>query len=292
MPISVVIPAYNEEAAIGRLLHELTESAESGPDIEVVVAPNGCVDRTAALARGYDVCVVEVPTPSKPAALNAGDAVATGFPRIYLDADIVVSPRLVRELGRALAAPGAHAAVPRVDIDLTGSSWPVRAFYAINSRLPIFRGRLFGRGVIALSQRARERFGQFPDLIGDDMFLDAIVAADEKREIGMAVRVAAPRRTGDLVRRVARARSGNAEFQEWLRQNGPAGAPADPVAGPRMWSWLRDVVLRSPKLLPAAVCYVTVVLLAELRRRTPGWSARSGWGRPGGPTPTRRARTG
>jgi glycosyltransferase involved in cell wall biosynthesis len=281
MPISVVIPAYNEAAHIGRLLHALTESPGAGPDIEVVVAPNGCVDNTAALARGYGVRVVEVPVASKPAALNAGDAAATGFPRIYLDADIIVSPQLVRELGTALAEPGIHAAVPRIDIDLAGCSWPVRAFYAINARLPVFRGRLFGRGVIALSQQARDRFGVFPDLIGDDLFLDAMVGAAEKREIGTAVRVPAPRRAGELVRRIARARAGNAEFQEWLRAAGPAATPADPVEGSRPWSWLRDVVLRSPRLVPAAACYVAVVVLAELRRRAPGWSARSGWGRAG-----------
>lgn len=283
MPISVVIPAYNEAAGIGRLLHELTESADAGPDIEVVVAPNGCVDGTAAVARRYQVRVVEVPTASKPAALNAADAAATGFPRIYLDADIVVSPLLVRELANALAAPGVHAAVPRVDIDVVGCTWPVRAFYAINARLPVFRGRLFGRGVIALSSQARARFGRFPDLIGDDLFLDSVVGAGEKREIAMGVRVPAPRRTGELVRRLARARAGNAQFQEWLRHSGPDHpATADPVGGSRSWSWLRDVVLRSPRLLPAAACYVAVVLLAEARRWAPGWNVRSGWGRPGG----------
>jgi hypothetical protein len=286
MPISIVVPAYNEAASIGRLLSALTEAPRAGEEIEVVVAPNGCVDNTAELARGYGVRVVELTAASKPGALNAGDAAARYFPRVYLDADILVSPGLVRELGEALAAPGVHAAVPRIEMDLTGCSWPVRAFYAINARLPVFQGRLFGRGVIALSRQARERFGQFPDLIGDDLFLDAIVGPSEKREIPTAVRVPAPRRARELVKRVARSRAGNAEFQAWLRDSGlkgwgpEAGVPADPVGGPRLWSWLRDVVFRSPRLLPAAVCYVTVVLLAEARRRSPGWSVRSGWGRP------------
>src|SRR6185312_6038650 len=109
--------------------------------------------------------VVEIPTASKTAALNAADSMASYYPRIYLDADIVVSPRLVRALGEALSAPGVHGAVPRPEMDLAASSWPVRAFYRINSRLPVFRGRLFGRGVIAISKDARARFGAFPEII-------------------------------------------------------------------------------------------------------------------------------
>lgn len=287
MQISVIVPAFNEESGIARLLHDLTESPHSGLDIDVVVTPNGCTDATVEVARRYGVRVVELAVASKTAALNAGDAVAKGFPRVYLDADAVVSPGLIRALADAVTEPGVHGAAPRLEVDLTGSSWPVRAFYAISARLPVFRGRLFGRGVIALSRTARARFGQFPDLIADDLFIDAIVAAGEKREIDTPVRVRAPRRAGELVRRVARAREGNAQFQQWLSTEALSyGIPADPVHGSKSWSWLRDVVLRSPWLLPAAACYVTVVLLAEAKRRSPGWSVRSGWGRPEGQMPT------
>lgn len=290
LQISVVVPAFNEEAGIGRLLHGLTRSSESGPDIEIVVAPNGCTDGTAAVARRFGVRVAELPVASKTAALNAADAVAVTFPRIYLDADTVVSPDLIRMLAAAVSEPGVHGATPRLDVDLTGSSWPVRAFYAVNARLPVFRGRLFGRGVIALSRQARERFGRFPDLIADDLFLDAVVAADEKCEIEAGVSVRAPRRVRDLIHRVARAREGNVQFQRWRSEQASGSSTfSDPIAGPSVWSWLRDVVLRSPRLWPAAVCYVTVVLLAEATRRVPGWSVRSGWGRTGGRWPAEPA---
>jgi hypothetical protein len=39
------------------------------------------------------------------------------------------------------------------------------------------------------------------------------------------------------------------------------------------------VVLRSPWLLPSAVVYVSVIVLAERLRRSPSWDVRSGWGR-------------
>lgn len=280
MQVSVIIPAYNEEAGIGRVLRELAQTPEAGPDIRIVVAPNGCSDRTAEVAGGYGVQVVDVPVASKTAALNAADAVVDG-PRVYLDADIVASPALIRALGAALREPGIHAAVPRAEVDLAGSSWPVRAFYAINAKLPVFSGRLFGRGCIAVSAEGRARFAEFPDLIADDMFLDGMLHGGEKREVDLAVRVPAPRRLGDLIRRVARARAGNKQYFAWSQSHGRAyGAVADPVAGPARASWLRDVVLRSPRLWPAALVYVAVVLLAEARLRSRRYSVASGWGRP------------
>lgn len=278
MRISIVMPAFNEEPGIGRVLRGLIESPDFGPDLEIVVAANGCTDATAEVARSFGVRVVEVAAASKPAALNAADEVATGSVRIYVDADVELSASVVHQLAAALQAPGVLAAVPRPQVDTGGSSWPVRAYYAVNARLPVFRHALFGRGVIALSAPARRRFDRFPELTADDMFLDAVVGRHERVEIDAVVRVSAPRRTGDLIRRVARARDGNAEFRRFVR-----AAPAMPSrgTGPDRSSWLRDVVLPTPSLWPAALCYVTVILLAELRRRSPGWDVRSGWGRLG-----------
>lgn len=264
------------------MLDALLDCRRAGLDLEIVVAPNGCTDRTAEVARGYGVRVVELATPGKPAALNAADAVATGGPRIYLDADTPIDGALLAELVAAVAGPGVRAAVPRRELETGRSSWPVRAYYRINGRLPVFRARLFGRGVIALSAAARARFGRFPDIVADDMFLDAVIAPDEKTEIDAAVRVAAPRRGRDLIRRLARARAGNAEFWRFIRAAPPGfPAPVGAVPGPRASSWLRHVVWRSPGLAPAAVCYLTITILAEARRRSPGWSVRSGWGRNG-----------
>jgi glycosyltransferase involved in cell wall biosynthesis len=289
MRITVVIPAFNEEANIGRTLESLLRPNEGdGPDrdhagvadLDIVVAANGCVDRTADIARSFGVRVIDIATPSKTAALNAADAASTDFPRVYMDADMVVSPALIRALAEAVSRPGVLAAVPRAQIDATDSTWPVRAYYAINTRLPVFAGRLFGRGMIALAEQARARFESFPEIIADDMFLDAVVAADEKDEIDRPVRVRVPRDAGELVRRVARSREGNEEFHAWMREVGSAqGLAFDPVVGSRPGSWLRDVALPAPRLWPAAACYLAIVASAHRLRRSSRWTPRSGWGR-------------
>src|SRR5579872_5966672 len=102
--ISIVIPAYNEERVIARLLRSVTSGAEPG-ELDVVVVCNGCTDDTAKLAAGVRpdvVRVIETGVGNKTYALNLGDKAASGFPRIYVDADVVVTLDTVRALASCL----------------------------------------------------------------------------------------------------------------------------------------------------------------------------------------------
>ncbi|MFD0821455.1 glycosyltransferase family 2 protein, partial [Micromonospora zhanjiangensis] len=102
MTASVVIPAHNEAALLGRCLARLLADATPG-EFEVIVAANGCTDDTALVARTVPgVDVVEIPVASKAAALNAADEVAAAFPRIYLDADVELTTAGARALAAAL----------------------------------------------------------------------------------------------------------------------------------------------------------------------------------------------
>jgi hypothetical protein len=159
-------------------------------------------------------------------------------------------------------------------LDLAGSPLPVRAYFAINRRLPVFDDALFGRGMIALSERGRSRFDTFPNMVADDLFLDSLFSSAEKRQVDeVATVVAAPRRTRDLVRRLVRVRRGNAA----MREAGRSGEVAVEVRAARRTSWLRDVVLPRPWLAPAAAVYVAISLLAAIEaRRT---AEASSWGR-------------
>jgi glycosyltransferase involved in cell wall biosynthesis len=294
---SVVIAAHNEAAVLGRCLDALLAGAAPG-EFDVTVVANGCTDETVQVAAGRaGVRVVEIDVASKPAALNAGDQVAVGFPRIYLDADIVLRAEGVRALAAALTemhpaaehaaaehAAGGHgasghgraplAAVPRRHLDLAGRPLLVRAFFAINSRLPAYRDGLFGRGAVALSGAGRSRFGDFPELAADDLFLDSLFGAGEKREVAaVTARVATPRCTRDLVRRLVRVRRGNAAMRAAAAR---AVVPAPVRAADRL-AWLREVVLPRPWLAPAAVGYVGITVLAALAARRPAGPA--GWER-------------
>jgi glycosyltransferase involved in cell wall biosynthesis len=165
---SIVIAAHNEVNVIGRCLDALL--ADMKPrEFDVTVVANGCTDTTAQVAAARaGVRVLELSTAGKVPALNAGDEVAVGYPRIYLDADVVIPAAGIRALCEALAVSGATsparvlAATARREIDLSRSPLLVRSYFAINSRLPVFRDALIGRGIIALSAEGRGRFGRFP----------------------------------------------------------------------------------------------------------------------------------
>lgn len=272
---SVVIAAHNEANVIGRCLDTLLADARPG-EFEVVVVANGCTDRTAEQASARTgVRVLEIAEASKPKALNAGDAVVSSFPRIYLDADIVVSTAVARALRDSLVGDAGPAratettrplvAVPRRELNLTGRPLLVRGYFAIHMRLPVFRAGVFGRGMIALSSQGRSRFDQFPEMVADDLFLDSQFTPEEKCHVDHVVSVvAAPRRTHDLFSRLVRVRRGNST----MRAASATGEVSAAVRDADRLAWLRDVVKPEPKLAPAAVVYVAITAIAAARARS------------------------
>jgi len=73
--IAVIIPAYNEEAAISSLMDELNEHV---PLLDVIVINDGSVDNTAALARMKGAIVLDLPCN-----LGVGGAVQAGLKYAY-----------------------------------------------------------------------------------------------------------------------------------------------------------------------------------------------------------------
>src|SRR5690349_18988924 len=103
MPISIIIPAHNEQSVIVRCLQTMLRGADRG-ELEIIVVANGCTDNTAEAARGVseDVKVIETQTPGKSNAINVGDAAATGFPRWYVDADVQLEIAAIRRVSQVL----------------------------------------------------------------------------------------------------------------------------------------------------------------------------------------------
>ena len=119
------------------LLEGVTCEAEPG-EFEIVVVTNDCSDRTANIAAGFPgVTVVDSPVASKPAALTLGDATATHFPRMYLDADIEVDAAAIRAVGAALDSGDVDLAAPKLHLEVAAGSWVVRAFYDVWTRAPV-----------------------------------------------------------------------------------------------------------------------------------------------------------
>lgn len=254
---SVVIPAHNEESVVGRCLDSLLADARPG-EFEVVVVANGCSDGTVAVASSFAprVEVVELGESSKIAALNAGDAAVVAFPRAYLDADVELSAESLRAVVEHLERGEALSAAPTVHWNLAQSPWGVRAFYRAFLQLP-FASKDPVSGVYVLSETGRRRFGEFPDLIADDLFVRNLFSDDERATVaGAGMVVQPPRAMRSLVAVRRRVYRGNAQYAASGRSS-QASSTFDPRAILRLF--FRD---------PIAVCvFLAVNVAAKLQVR-------------------------
>lgn len=258
--LSIVIPANNEGRVIERCLASILDGAQ--PDeFEIAVVCNGCTDDTAERARRFApaVRVIETPVASKIHALNLGDQNVTSFPRFYVDADIELSAAAIREVAALLgdASPFVVAA-PRATVAYDDRPWGVRAFYRVWTRLPYFREN--GAGVYALSRKGRERFGEFPDIIADDLFARLIAAPAERRMSSHNVLTVHPPRTLAGVLKInTRARAGSQE----LRVRFPDLQRHSNTSPHRT---LRELLVM-PSLWLCVPIYVGVMLMARKRAK-------------------------
>lgn len=112
--ISFVIPAYNEEALIGRTLEALKHAARNaGEAYELVVVDDASSDGTAAIAETHGARVVRVNLRQISATRNAGARQAYGDKLIFVDADTIVADEVVRAAIEAMnqGAAGGGCAV-------------------------------------------------------------------------------------------------------------------------------------------------------------------------------------
>jgi glycosyltransferase involved in cell wall biosynthesis len=211
---SIVIPAYNEGAVIRRCLDELFTGLDPA-EVEVTVACNGCTDDTVQQARdaGYPVTVLDLPEPGKAGAIRAGERTVSALPRLFLDADVEITGKTVRQVLAAVDTDLPLAARPEVRYDSSHSSWPVRRYYAARRELPSVMADLCATGSYAFSRKARARFDEFPDITADDLFAARVVTSDEIVVVDTEpVVVHTPRSTKPLLRILKRVYRGNREL--------------------------------------------------------------------------------
>lgn len=190
--LSVILPASNEAALIGDCLAAVLASdwPESQGPVETVIIANGCHDDTAArartmapafAARGWPLTVIERAEGGKLGALNAGDAAATGPVRVYLDADVTLSPPLLAQLARALSPDRPLYASGTVEIAAKGAV--SRAYARFWRRVPFMVNGTPGCGLFAVNAKGRARWTSFPDIISDDIFVRLCFAPEERLKV-------------------------------------------------------------------------------------------------------------
>lgn len=262
---SVIIPAHNEGRVIERCLRALLE--QTSAPLDVVVAVNGSTDDTVAIARSVPgVTVLDLAEPSKVAALNAGDRATDVFPRIYLDADIVLGEGAVDALIAALDTDEPRAAAPRIHFETGPASWPVRAFYDVFERLPYVTDNLLGLGVYGLSRAARARFEDFPNILGDDLYVQRLFDREERVVVPAEFHVQVPRTFAALLKVRTRVAKGNHELAGLT----PTGDADFSSSTAETSSAVGALLRRHPRLAPQIAIYSAIGAIARLRARRGG----------------------
>jgi glycosyltransferase involved in cell wall biosynthesis len=107
MKFSVVIPAYNEEQYLPRLLDSIavarTNYSGGAEAVEVIVADNDSSDRTAEIAAARGARVVKVEKRRIGAARNGGGHAALGEIVCFIDADSAVHPQTFDAIDSAIS---------------------------------------------------------------------------------------------------------------------------------------------------------------------------------------------
>jgi glycosyltransferase involved in cell wall biosynthesis len=137
--ISLVIPAFNEEAYLPALLDSVdlarrNYSYDAG-EIEVVVADNSSNDRTAEIARSRGCLVASVAKPSIAGSRNGGAQLASGDILAFVDADCIIHPDTFNAIERTMAGG-------KTVVGATGARFD-RSSFAI--ALTMFVGEAFAR---------------------------------------------------------------------------------------------------------------------------------------------------
>ncbi|MCU0693323.1 MAG: glycosyltransferase family 2 protein [Polyangiaceae bacterium] len=178
LALSVVIPAFNEEARLEPTLRRVVQHlVQSGLDHEVIVVDDGSTDETAALTRrvAADCQVIRLielgENRGKGAAVRAGVLAARGREILFSDADMATPIEELAKLRAALAAGNDIAIGSRA---VRGADIRVR-----QHRARELMGRTFNLLVQILALRGiRDTqcgFKLFPQAVARDLFARATV---------------------------------------------------------------------------------------------------------------------
>jgi glycosyltransferase involved in cell wall biosynthesis len=113
--LSIIIPAYNEEARIGPMLEAYGRYfvQKYGADVELIVVVNGSTDRTEQIASEFEQRYPQLRARIEPKPIGKGGALMMGFSEArgdlvgFVDADISTPPEAFQDLVDHIGDAGA-----------------------------------------------------------------------------------------------------------------------------------------------------------------------------------------
>jgi glycosyltransferase involved in cell wall biosynthesis len=145
--LTIVVPAYNEEASLGTVVGQVSALAEATlQDYEIVIVDDGSRDRTASVAAELAQCLPHVRVVCHETNQGSGGAILTGIAHARCDLVVYVPADgqfHLPEIGDFLRAMDGHDIVIGARIKRSDYSW----FRRLSSRVFIaLVNRLFDQG--------------------------------------------------------------------------------------------------------------------------------------------------
>jgi len=260
--VSIIVAAYNEEQTIGAKLANLEALAYPGPCLEIVIACDGCTDRTAAIARqsqSQAVRVLEFPRNRGRAAVH-NDAVAasTGEIMLFTDAETEFAPDFLLRVVPYLADPRYGCGSGDYSFRTQGAVGEAEGFYwRHEKKLRELEYRLgvlpFASGGCFLVPRAL--FSPVPEHLDIDNFLPLLLVAR-----GYRVFYAKQAKAWDVTASGARL-----QMRKRVRStlHGMRGITGGTLAALRAGKWMIAFVVVSHRLLRWLGAYLLLALLTS-----------------------------
>jgi glycosyltransferase involved in cell wall biosynthesis len=98
--ITFIIPAYNEEISLPKVLESIVRHMPPTLAYEIIVADNGSQDGTVKVAKSFDVIVFVDDMATVGGLRNRAADIATGRVLVFLDADIQLTPSWAKNIQR------------------------------------------------------------------------------------------------------------------------------------------------------------------------------------------------
>lgn len=199
--ISVVIPAFNAQENIGRLLDSLFRQTYPPDFYEVIVVDNNSNDLTGQIVNKYPAKFLKEPIQSSYAARNTGITHSKGSIIAFIDSDCIAENRWLEEGVKAILSEGADLAGGRVDFAFCGQMSVSQMYDAIthlNMRWSVLSQGTSGTANLFVKREVFEKVGIFRGDVksgGDIQFTHKAVAGGHKLVYAEAARVRHPART-------------------------------------------------------------------------------------------------
>jgi glycosyltransferase involved in cell wall biosynthesis len=174
--VSVVVPHFNDEAALARCLAALEAQRGDGVPFEIIVVDNGSLAPPEAVCAAHPgVRLLVEPTPGPGPARNRGAAAARGPVLAFIDADCWAEPGWIAAIDRAFADPataviGGDVRIAPADPRRLTVVEAYESVFAYRFELYITRHRYTGTGNMAVRREIFAAVGPFAGIgVAEDM---------------------------------------------------------------------------------------------------------------------------